>query len=850
MKSSLLTVAISTLPKPPEPPKEPADKPADKPADQPEKPPEPKPLVSVAIDPVIAMNKVATSTQALIKDSPVVTGTPSIVAGGSLTVAAGDTATITSTVSAPAIAVAVDAGTNPSKDKGAIAVTVAISVSRNDIRTATDAAIMNVPSVRAGGVITVSASEAASIHATSTAAAVSVSASTTGQATSFSGGGATAVNLIAGHTIAKIADTGLVQTTGGSIAITATNSSAIAATIAAVSAALSLSLKSDKMTAGVAIGVSIARNLIGWYEWAGANPIAVKAQAVDTSLKAATGITISAASTAVIDAFVLAASVAIAASTTDAVAVSIGGLWTDNRIATAIEASAERTSIDAGAGAVLVTASDSSKVTADAMAAAVTASLSGGKSGAGSVGVALAHNTVDNTITAFIANAATMRAGGKVTVTASNDSEIRVKSIAVAVSAAVSTGAAAIALAGGGAESTNVVLSTAKAYLQGGSLGTSGAQVGDVTISATSTGLVEALVLGVAAAISFSGSSPAPAFALGVAVARNFIGWDPDRDLAYDYLSTDSPAAVLPGDVVKLARPAGDAYIYLGTNPILPAAGRTTVPLDTLDYSNRSLWAPVGVDHVSTDRPDQLVTGDLVLITDGARAGDVYEYLGPTLDEPAYDYDATHTTTVTGGIAYGTRVKALNGNVYRWVPSFNQYTTDVVSWLPNNSIVFDAGTGRFYQRTGGIIGPALGEVSVDLSTQCYSCSGWILVNPTNLSVAGTNDGNWILLNGVELATLDYADTTVWKQSGLDLDQAKVLAAISGADVYSSGAISITASSSQSIDATVFAGAAAISGGGTTGVVASGAGAFAQNRIATDVQALIDGTHADTAVIRA
>ncbi|MFZ0531010.1 MAG: hypothetical protein WAL91_10810, partial [Propionicimonas sp.] len=176
VRSSLLTVAISTLPKPPEPPKEPADKPADKPADQPEKPPEPKPLVSVAVDPVIAMNKVATSTQALIKDSPVVTGAPSIVAGGNLTVAAGDTATITSTVSAPAIAVAVDAGTNPSKDKGAIAVTVAISVSRNDIRTATDAAITNVPSVRAGGVITVSASEAGVIQATSTAAAVSVSA--------------------------------------------------------------------------------------------------------------------------------------------------------------------------------------------------------------------------------------------------------------------------------------------------------------------------------------------------------------------------------------------------------------------------------------------------------------------------------------------------------------------------------------------------------------------------------------------------------------------------------------------------------------------------------------------------
>ncbi len=707
VKSSVLTIAVSTLPKPPEPPAEPDDKkPAEKPEEKPEKPPEPSALKSIAVGAVIAMNKVSTSTQALIGDAPEVrSGDPEVqvpsidAGGGDLTVAAADTATITSTVSAPATAVSVDLGTNPSADKGSIAVTVALSVSRNDIRTATDAAITDVPWVRANGSAVVSASEASAIDATSTASAVSVSASASGKATAFSGGGATAVNLIAGHTIAQIANTsvtdGTVDATNGSIGITASNSATIAATIAAISASLAVSV-SDR-SAGVAIGVSIARNLIGWEEWGGASPIAVKAQAVNTSLKAATGIAISASSTSVIDAVVLAASVAIAASTSDAYAVSIGGLWTDNRIATDIEASADRTAIDAGTGGLTVTASDSSRITADAMAAAVSASLSGGKGGAGSVGLSLAHNTVKNAVAAFVKDAGTVTGTGDVTITASSDAEIRVKSIAVAVSVAVAGGTPAVALAGGGAESTNVVLSTTSAHVVGGSLGSSTAPVGDVTITATSSGLVEALVAAVAGSFSFGGTTSA-AFALGVSVARNFIGWDPYADPEHEYLSTD--------------------------------------------------------------RPDTLTTGDRVLIADGARAGNVYEYTGPTLTEPAHDYDYASTPTVTEGIDYGTRVKASDGNVYRWVPSFHQFSTDViVGSVETGRIVYDATgrivrnpetgeisetvpTGKFYERTGAPIpvDPITGLL--DLATLDYTADGWTAINPTDLSVAGPGHEDW------------------------------------------------------------------------------------------------------------
>ena len=83
----------------------------------------------------------------------------------------------------------------------------------------------------------------------------------------------------------------------------------------------------------------------------------------------------------------------------------------------------------------------------------------------------VAHNSIDTAVTAFINNAGTIDVGGNVVIRATNDAQIKVQSIAVAVSVAVSGGTPAFALAGGGSESTNVILSTTSAYLQGGSLG-------------------------------------------------------------------------------------------------------------------------------------------------------------------------------------------------------------------------------------------------------------------------------------------------------------------------------------------------------------------------------------------
>ena len=95
-------------------------------------------------------------------------------------------------------------------------------------------------------------------------------------------------------------------------------------------------------------------------------------------------------------------------------------------------------------------------------------------------------------------------------------------------------------------------------------------------------------------------------------------------------------------------------------------------------------------------------------------------------------------------------------------------------------------------------------------------------------------------DGIELETQDYSDTSVWKLVGLASKAATVEAFVSDAGIQASGALTMSATSTQSIDALVAAGAVSIGGGGSTGVAVSGAGVYTENRVGTDVRAGVDG----------
>ena len=137
--------------------------------------------------------------------------------------------------------------------------------------------ITGVPSVTAtGGNITVSATQSSAIDATSTASA-SPSRSASGRAVAFSGGGATAVNKIGGNTNATHRGRrddrdrrGAPDRAPVRITISATNSSTISAT--GPGARGRDRRRAVRHDAGIAIGFSLARNLIGWAEYGGCRP--------------------------------------------------------------------------------------------------------------------------------------------------------------------------------------------------------------------------------------------------------------------------------------------------------------------------------------------------------------------------------------------------------------------------------------------------------------------------------------------------------------------------------------------------------------------------------------------------
>ncbi len=80
-------------------------------------------------------------------------------------------------------------------------------------------------------------------------------------------------------------------------------------------------------------------------------------------------------------------------------------------------------------------------------------------------------------------------------------------------------------------------------------------------------------------------------------MARNFIGNEVDTSATADHLTSDNVLTLNPGDTVKIAcgARAGDVYQYLGTQPV-------TVPFDFT----------AGISH-----PAQVLTGQNVLVKAG-----------------------------------------------------------------------------------------------------------------------------------------------------------------------------------------------------------------------------------------
>jgi hypothetical protein len=207
---------------------------------------------------VYAENRIATAVRSFISYTDAYSGDAEVIVNnGDLTITAKDD----SSIEARALAASLAASFSGEK---AGALSVGLSLAFNTIDNEVLAAIENAALVDVNGGITISATADAAIKVTSAAASVAV-AGASGTAAGLSGGGAVAQNVILTDVNAFVDGSVLGDATTGNtltfVDIDASNTSTIEATILAAAAGIGIS---GEKGIGAAIGVSVARNFIGW----------------------------------------------------------------------------------------------------------------------------------------------------------------------------------------------------------------------------------------------------------------------------------------------------------------------------------------------------------------------------------------------------------------------------------------------------------------------------------------------------------------------------------------------------------------------------------------------------------
>ncbi|RPH77749.1 MAG: hypothetical protein EHM77_07625, partial [Planctomycetaceae bacterium] len=351
---------------------------------------------------------------------------------------------------------------------------------------------------------------------------------------------------------------------GDNVARSAENVSHIDATVVGVSAAGAGGKGSAGV--GVAIGVSLAKNLIGWTLGGTREPTEVLAYSQNSSIQAGGDLLFTSVADGSIDAGLGAGALGVGASRKAGVALTVAGVGADNRIATLVKSYID----DDGttgirAKSVSLSARDDSDIHVIAAAASLGVAF-GNKAGvAVAVSVTVALNDISNEVEAYVHDVASfMTTEGDVRLRAETNAEI--DAFAAAASVAIGVGGkAGVAVSGAGAAAKNVILSKTNAFVDQSTL----ISAGGVDIDALATSQIDATILSGSGSIGASQTAGVGA-SVGAAVARNFIGWKPGGD-TFDHTTDDSLATIPKGKKIKVLGGVydGDVYEFIGDSQVV-----------------------------------------------------------------------------------------------------------------------------------------------------------------------------------------------------------------------------------------------------------------------------------------
>ena len=370
-----------------------------------------------------------------------------------------------STITAISVGGAIAFSKGKSSGAAAVGAVFAKNTVKTDVRAWTDHS-----KVDSSTTVMVKGSSQSTINAVSVAASVAVSFAQQ-KGISFSGGGVGSVNQISSLVNAYASNSHINAV--GAIDLNAVNASAIEAVIVAAS------LSGSKSGGAVAIGVSVAKNYIGWvsddttkvdytsnqgsqslssgdtvrissgvlagdvYEYLGNSPVTidlasadygdpntwkrinlqaapsqVRAYIANSTIQNSGDLKITARSTQTIDAVVVAGAVGVAGGGDTGVAVSVAGSISLNAIKSEIRASIEGSVSTINASSITLSAWDQSAIDSVVVAGAIAAAFGKQTGVSVAVGVAYASNEVANQVDASIRDTSNITASGAITIDA------------------------------------------------------------------------------------------------------------------------------------------------------------------------------------------------------------------------------------------------------------------------------------------------------------------------------------------------------------------------------------------------------------------------------------------------
>ncbi len=576
------------------------------------------------------------------------------------------------------------------------------------------------------------------------------------------------------------------------------------------------------------------------------------AYADSSKLTSAGLVSVTASESATINALTIGGAVAVGAGGNNGGAVAVAGASSTNTVKDNTQAyisnstTAGSLGVSAVNGAVTLSATDLSTITANGGGVGVAVGA-GGTNGAGvSVGFSAAVNDVENTVWAYIDNATVTATGGSATLTATEIATIQALTIggAVGVGAGGSNG---VGVGAAGAGSGNTIKDSVKAYIRGGSQ-VSTVNSGNVTLLASDMSTITANGGGVGIGVGAGGSNGVGA-SLGVAAAVNDIE---NTVWAYADGSTLTSAGTLS---VTASETAIITALTIGGAVAVGAGGNNGVGV-----------AVAGADSNNTVKDN--VQAYLSNSTSGGGKG-----ISAT---GAVTLSATDISTITAngggvGVAVGAGGSNERGVSVGFSAAVNDVENTVWAYISNatvtatggNAILTATETAIIQALTiGGAVGVGAGGSNGVGVGAAGAGSGNTIKDSVKAYIQGgsqvttVNSGNITLLasdmstitangGGVGIGVGAGGSNGVGASLGVaaavnDIENT-VWAYADGSTLTSAGTLSVSASETAIITALTIGGAVAVGAGGSNGVGVAVAGADSNNTVKDNVQAYLSNS---------